>query len=216
MKIMLHSIREVESADQPILWDLLYEALWDPPTSPRRPRSVLSNPHIAAYVRDWGSNGADLGFLAISHEGLIAGGILSRLLLPPLQGGAFYDANTPQLGIAVFPAFQKQGLGTSLFTRYLAAASTRFPRVSLGVHPENSAAIRLYRRFGFHQFATGNGGYLNMVKDFEKHPEPGAAAGGPASPPGDSGVANGPPSAMVSADRHDSSPGSGSGGAATA
>jgi ribosomal protein S18 acetylase RimI-like enzyme len=175
MKCMAHSIRKVEAADQPILWDLLYEALWDPPTSPRRPKSVLSNPHIAAYVQDWGSNGTDLGFLAISHAGSIAGGILGRLLLPPLQGGAFYDANTPQLGIAVFPAFQKQGLGTTLFTRYLAAASTRFPRVSLGVHPENHTAIRLYRRFGFYQFATGNGGYLNMVKDFEKHAERGAS-----------------------------------------
>ena len=171
MRLTPHSIREVEAADQPILWDLLYEALWDPPTSPRRPKSVLSNPHIAAYVQDWGSNGTDLGFLAISPEGSIAGGILSRLLVPPLQGGAFYDANTPQLGIAVFPAFQRQGLGTTLFTRYLAAASTRFPRVSLGVHPENHSAIRLYRRFGFYQFATGNGGYLNMVKDLEKQPE---------------------------------------------
>ena len=192
MKFMPHSIREVEAADQPILWDLLYEALWDPPTSPRRPKSVLSNPHIAAYVQDWGSNGTDLGFLAISPEGSIAGGILSRLLVPPLQGGAFYDANTPQLGIAVFPAFQKQGLGTALFTRYLAAASTRFPRVSLGVHPENHAAIRLYRSFGFYQFATGNGGYLNMVKDFEKHVE--ALNGGPATPSGNSGVTEGSPS----------------------
>jgi ribosomal protein S18 acetylase RimI-like enzyme len=171
MKSMLHSIREVEAADQPILWDLLYEALWDPPTSPRRPRSVLSNPHIAAYVQDWGSNGTDLGFLAISREGSVAGGILSRLLVPPLQGGAFYDAHTPQLGIAVFPTFQRQGLGTTLCTRYLAAASTRFPRVSLGVHPENHAAIRLYRRLGFRQFATGHGGYLNMVKDLETRPE---------------------------------------------
>ena len=165
---MLHSIREVEAADQPILWDLLYEALWDPPTSPRRSKSVLSNPHIAAYVQDWGSNGTDLGFLALSHDGSVAGGILSRLLLPPLQGGAFSDVNTPQLGIAVFPTFQRQGLGTVLFTRYLAAAATRFPRVSLGVHPENHAAIRLYRRFGFYQFATGHGGYLNMVKDLEQ------------------------------------------------
>lgn len=178
MKFVLHSIREAEASDQAALWDLLYEALWDPPTSPRRPKSVLSNPHIAAYVQAWGSNATDLGFLAISHEGSVAGGILSRLLGPPLQGGAFYDAQTPQLGIAVFPAFQRQGLGTALFTRYLAAASTRFPRVSLGVHPENHAAIRLYRRFGFYEFATGNGGYLNMVKNLENQPEPDAVKRG--------------------------------------
>ena len=172
---MPHSILQVGAADQAILWDLLYEALWDPPTSPRRPRSVLSDARMAAYVQDWGSKGTDLGFLAVTHEGTVAGGILSRLLLPPLQGGAFYDADTPQLGIAVFPGFQRQGLGTALFKTYLAAASTRFPRVSLGVHPENHVAIRLYKRFGFHPFATGNGGYLNMVKDLEKLPEPGVA-----------------------------------------
>jgi len=38
--------------------------------------------------------------------------------------------------------------------------------VSLGVHPENRVALNLYKKFGFHQFATGNGGYLNMVKHF--------------------------------------------------
>jgi ribosomal protein S18 acetylase RimI-like enzyme len=163
MKSLPHSIREVEAADQPILWDLLYEALWDPPTSPRRPKSVLSNE-------------SDLGFLAVTREGAVAGGILSRLLVPPLPGGAFHDAATPQLGIAVFPNFQNQGLGTTLLTRYLAVASARFPRVSLGVHPENHAAIRLYRRFGFQQFATGHGGYLNMVKHFDPFAEPGTSS----------------------------------------
>lgn len=195
MNFLLYSIREVEAADQPILWDLLYEALWDPPTSPKRPKSVLSNPHVAAYVQDWGSNGTDLGFLAIAPGGAVAGGILSRLLLPPLQGGAFYDARTPQLGIAVFPAFQRQGIGTALFTRYLAAAATRFPRVSLGVHPENHVAIGLYQRFGFQQFATGHGGYLNLVKDLETQPGPGGASKGDlAAPPAESVATEKPPS----------------------
>jgi len=165
---MDHTIRPVEPADQPVLWDILYEALWDSPGQPRRPRSVLSNPAIAAYVQDWGTHDEDLGFLAISRDGSVAGGILSRLMTPPLQGGAFYDIHTPQLGIAVFPAFRRQGVGRGLFSTYLAAAATRFPAVSLGVHPANGDAIRLYRSFGFEQFATGGGGYLNMVKHFQR------------------------------------------------
>jgi ribosomal protein S18 acetylase RimI-like enzyme len=160
----LFRIREIVPSDQPVLWEILYEALWDPPTGPRRPRSVMSSPHIAIYVQNWGSRDTDLGFLAIASDGSVAGGILSRLLLPPLQGGAFYDDQTPQLGIAVFRAFQNQGIGTSLFQKYLSAAALRFPRVSLSVHPENHVAIRLYQKFGFQQFATGGGGYLNMVK----------------------------------------------------
>jgi ribosomal protein S18 acetylase RimI-like enzyme len=128
----------------------------------------MSNPVIAAYVENWGSHATDLGFLAIAPDGSVAGGVLSRLLVPPLQGGAFYDEQTPQLGIAVFPAFQSQGIGTSLFRKYLSVAASRFPRVSLGVHPDNHVAIRLYRLFEFEQFATGGGGYLNMVKHFKR------------------------------------------------
>lgn len=160
-----HALRPVEPGDQPVLWEILYEALWDPPSGPRRPRSVMSNPLIAAYVENWGSKPEDLGFLAVVPDSSVAGGILSRLLVPPLQGGAFFDAQTPQLGIAVFPAFQNRDIGNHLFEHYLAVAATRFPRVSLGVHPQNEKAIRLYRKFGFRQFATGAGGYLNMVKD---------------------------------------------------
>jgi len=130
----------------------------------------MANPFIAAYVESWGSRDTDLGFLAIAQDGTVAGGILSRLLVPPLQGGAFCDDQTPQLGIAVFPAFQHQGIGTSLFKAYLAAAVLRFPRVSLGVHPENHVAIRLYKSFGFRQYATGNGGYLNMLKVLTRPP----------------------------------------------
>src|SRR5512140_3622929 len=115
------SLRPIEPADQPVLWDILYEALWDPPTISRRPRSVLSNAFIAVYVRDWGAHPADLGFLALAPDASVAGAIWSRLLLPPLQGGSFLDETTPQLGIAVFPAFQRQGIGTALFTQYLPA-----------------------------------------------------------------------------------------------
>lgn len=162
---MSFTLRFAEASDQAILWEILYEALWDPPSGPRRPRSVMERPMIAAYVQNWGMQTSDLGFLATVPDGSVAGGILSRLMLPPLQGGAFYDAETPQLGIAVFPPFRKQGVGTSLFVRFLAEAGTRFPRVALGVHPDNHDAIRLYRKFGFQQFATGAGGYLNMVKN---------------------------------------------------
>lgn len=158
------AIRPITPADQATLWDILHEALWDPPPAPKRPREVLTRPGIAAYVENWGEKPEDLGFLALVEK-TIAGGIWSRLLRPPLAGGAFYDEETPQIGIAVFPPFQGHGLGTALFEAYLSASRERFPRVSLGVHPQNERALRLYRRFGFRPFATGAGGYFNLVKD---------------------------------------------------
>jgi ribosomal protein S18 acetylase RimI-like enzyme len=91
------------------------------------------------------------------------GAVWSRLLLPPDEGGAFFNSTTPQLGIAVLAHFQGRGIGSFLLEHYLAAARKKYMSVSLGVHPANVRAIRLYERFGFSQFGVGGGGYLNMV-----------------------------------------------------
>lgn len=151
------------SDDQVWLWDVLYEALWDPPEGARRPREVLENPQIAAYVRDWGTGSHDVGFAAVTEAGERVGAVWHRLLLPPLQGGAFLDEHTPQLGIAVFTLWQGRGLGERLLRHHLAAARGIVPRIALGVHPRNERAFRLYERCGFTQFATAASGYRCMV-----------------------------------------------------
>lgn len=91
------------------------------------------------------------------------GAVWSRLLQPPLAGGAFLDADNPQLGMALLPAWQGRGLGEKLLRHHLAAAATRHERITLGVHPENTRAIRLYERCGFNRYAFGAGGYWSMV-----------------------------------------------------
>jgi ribosomal protein S18 acetylase RimI-like enzyme len=81
-------------------------------------------------------------------EGEIAGACWMRLV----KGGVglgYVDDETPQLGIALFPKFQRQGHGEALMRAALDAARRHgFRQVSLTVHPENPA-IRLYERCGF-------------------------------------------------------------------
>ncbi len=162
------ALRRLTKADQDLLWDALYVALWDPPESLRRPRSVLSLPQIACYVEDWSSQPLDMGFVAVAEDGVCLGVVWQRLLLPPQPGGAFYDLRTPQLGIAVFENFQGQGVGTKLLDQHLETVAPLCPAISLGVHPANHVALRLYHAFGFTQFATGAGDYLNMVRSFRE------------------------------------------------
>ena len=159
----LGTIRPLMAADQEFLWEALYEALWDPPDAPRRPREVLERPYIRIYAENWGSQPDDLGFAALDEHGKPIGAVWSRLHLPPNQGGAFFNASTPQVGIAVFPAWQGRRIGSQLMGHYLVEARKRYESVSLSVHPANHRAIRLYQRAGFTQFAVGGGGYLNMV-----------------------------------------------------
>jgi RimJ/RimL family protein N-acetyltransferase len=84
-------------------------------------------------------------------------------LLPAQQGLAYVDENTPQLGIGIFPAFQRQGYGRPLMQAALTAARTAgYAQVSLTVHPENPA-IALYEHCGFEKVALRNTYHLMVV-----------------------------------------------------
>jgi hypothetical protein len=44
------SIRPLTSADQPLLWDMLYHALFVPAGAAPLPREIVQRPEIARYV----------------------------------------------------------------------------------------------------------------------------------------------------------------------
>ena len=134
------------ASDQGVLWDLLHVALWDPPPAGLRPREILQHPGVRIYAENWGGPD-DVGVIG-EVDGEIAGACWMRLV----KGGVglgYVDDETPQLGIALFPKFQRQGHGELLMRAALDAARRHgFRQVSLTVHPENPA-IRLYERCGF-------------------------------------------------------------------
>jgi ribosomal protein S18 acetylase RimI-like enzyme len=141
-------VRPMEPRDQAVLWDLLHVALWDPPPAGLRPREVLDHPGVRIYAEGWGqaSDVGVIGELEGSH------GTVGACWMRLVKGGAglgYVDDETPQLGIAVFPAFHRQGHGEKLMRSALAAAKAHgYRQVSLTVHPENPA-IALYERCGF-------------------------------------------------------------------
>jgi ribosomal protein S18 acetylase RimI-like enzyme len=145
-------IRSVEPRDQPLLWELLHIALWDPPPAPLRPRSVLDLPEVRIYAEDWGKPG-DVGVIGETEAGAIPVGASWMRLITGGVGLGYVDDQTPQLGIAVFPRFQRRGYGEQLMNATLiAAADHGYCQVSLTVHPENPA-IALYERCGFRKVA---------------------------------------------------------------
>ena len=141
-------IRSLEPRDQPLLWELLHVALWDPPPAPLRPRSVLDLPEVRIYAEDWGRPG-DVGVVGEIDPGPTAAGACWMRLIKGGIGLGYVDDDTPQLGIAVFPQYQHRGYGEQLMkAALLAAAAHGYRQVSLTVHPENPA-IKLYERCGF-------------------------------------------------------------------
>ena len=157
--------RELTSADQGFLWEMLYLALWDPPDQPRRPRSVLNEPHIRRYVENWGRD-EDFGLAAIDPKtGELIGATWLREMPPDEERD--YGCPFPEIGIAVKPEFHGQGVGSFLMARLIEGAGQRGAGLRLGVHPQNTPARRLYEKFGFTQFAVGAGGYPQLKLPFD-------------------------------------------------
>jgi ribosomal protein S18 acetylase RimI-like enzyme len=104
---------------------------------------------------------SDVGVVA-QVSGTDAGACWVRLL-PMGVGLASVDADTPQLGIALEPAYQHKGYGRLLMLETLkAAAQAGYKQVSLTVHPENPAQY-MYESCGFRKAERRNNYHLMVA-----------------------------------------------------
>ncbi|HEX4951581.1 MAG TPA: GNAT family N-acetyltransferase [Blastocatellia bacterium] len=136
------TMRSILLADEPFLWEMLYQALYVPEGHPPFPREIVQQPEISQYVRAWGQPD-DVGLIACDDETLIGAVWIRRL-----RAYGFVDDNTPELSIAMLPEYRGQGIGTRLMTELFALLQGRYAALSLSVSKENPA-LRLYMRLGF-------------------------------------------------------------------
>ena len=137
------SIRGLTIEDEPFLWEILYHAIYTPVGHQPFPRSIVYQPELAKYVRDWGRKG-DEGFVAVDNSSLRVGAVWGRLFSATNKGYGYVSETIPELSIAMLPRYRNQGIGTELLCRFIEFAQSRYPAVSLNVSLENPA-VRLYR-----------------------------------------------------------------------
>ncbi|HMN28614.1 MAG TPA: GNAT family N-acetyltransferase [Caldilineaceae bacterium] len=143
-----YQIRPLTSADQSLLWEMLYQALYVPPGAAPFAREIVHEPELARLVENWGRPG-DLGVVAVDPaSGVAVGAAWLRLFSAEQPGFAYVDAETPELGIAVLAAHRGRGAGTQMLQALLAQAAQQVRQVALSVQRGNPAQ-HLYERFGF-------------------------------------------------------------------
>ena len=127
---------------------------------------IFSNmPRLQWYVDDFGGPG-DAGWVA-EIDGLVAGVLWFRLFTSDMPGLGFLDVSTPELGIAVWPEFRRQGVGgTLLDAAKMHAAEMGFDRLCLTVSEHNERARGLYASRGFYKVSR-EGPMLKLVCDLE-------------------------------------------------
>ena len=156
-----YAIRPLTSADQEMLWEMLYLSLYVPEGAPPFARAILDQPEIARYAAGWGREG-DIGFVAADGSGRVLGAAWLRHFSDDDRGFGWIDDSTPELGIAVVEECRGRGIGTALLRHLLDHARSTPEQVSLSVSRDNPA-VRLYRRLGF-EIVGDDGDSITMVK----------------------------------------------------
>jgi ribosomal protein S18 acetylase RimI-like enzyme len=134
---MDYEIRPLTGEDEPILWEMLYQALHNA-EGEDTPREIVQRPEFARYVEGWGRAG-DTGFVAHDPEDeQLLGSVWFREPAPN---------TTPELAFAVKSGHRRRGIGAALLTQWV-RANPQQSTISLRVPPSHPA-VRLYERFGF-------------------------------------------------------------------
>ncbi|MCE7982405.1 MAG: GNAT family N-acetyltransferase [Caldilinea sp. CFX5] len=145
----MFTIRPASPADEPFLWEMLYEAIYVPAGRPKPNRAILREPSLAHYVANWGQQPGDFALLAIDQQsGQPVGAAWLRLFSADDPGWGFVDVDTPEVSVALLPDYRGQGIGSTLLGELIALVNSRYTALSLSVDPQNPA-LRLYERLGF-------------------------------------------------------------------
>ncbi|WED24635.1 GNAT family N-acetyltransferase [Vibrio sp. JC009] len=148
--------RNIDAADSELQKALLLIALWTPEDEPDHTADILEQPHIKEYYENWGGP-EDIGFFALDSDQQPMGIIQVR----PKSSVTRQYSEFPELAMAVHPDYQGRGVGKQLLAELFRRITV--PGLRLGVHPENRAAIALYKKFGFCHYETPEKGFPQMV-----------------------------------------------------
>ena len=122
-------------------------------------------PRAAVYLDDFGRVG-DAALIA-TEDGQTQGLAWYRQLPSDQPGYGFVHETIPEVGIAVWPAFRRRGIGGKLLDALkIHAAREGFSQLSLSVSAENESALALYAAHGFRE-SRREGIAITMVASTE-------------------------------------------------
>ncbi|EGF07525.1 Acetyltransferase YpeA [Streptococcus sanguinis] len=152
-------IRALKPEEILLLEEFLYLAIFIPQGLALLPRSILKEPELEMYIKDFGQQPDDWA-LAAEVDGLLVGAVWVRIL----KDYGYFDDQTPSLSISFLPDFRGQGLGQQLMTAMLDLLKAKgYPSVSLSVSKDNPA-VRFYQRLGFVMVEEREDDYLMVCR----------------------------------------------------
>lgn len=141
---MNYIIREILEEEYWLLEDFLYEAIFVPDGVPAPPKSMIGQPELQVYVKNFGRQKDDIGLVAEVDEKVV-GAVWVRIM----NDYGHIDNETPSFAISLYKEYRGLGIGTALMNKMLSILRQRgYQQASLAVQKANYA-VKMYQKAGF-------------------------------------------------------------------
>ena len=159
---MNYNIRKIREDEHPLLEDFIYEAIFIPEGMSPPPRTIISQPELQVYIRNFGKEKDDICFLA-EVDGKVVGAVWVR----DMKDYGHIEDGVPSFAISLYKEYRNSGIGTELMKTMLGELRSKgYEKASLAVQKENYA-VKMYKNVGFIIIDENDEEYI-MVCDLRK------------------------------------------------
>jgi len=141
---MKYLVREMRPQEYPLLEEFLYEAIFQRAENNLLPKTIINDPALQVYTKDFGTMNDDYCLCAEVNKEIV-GAVWVRIIV----GFGNLDDKTPEFAISLYKNYRGHGIGTEMMRRMLELMKSKgYHRTSLAVQKDNYA-LRMYQRVGF-------------------------------------------------------------------
>lgn len=156
---MEYKIRKICENEYCLLNDFLYEAIFVPDGMPAPPKSIIDQPELQVYIKDFGKYESDIGLIA-ETDGKAVGAVWVRIM----EDYGHIDNDTPSLAISLYKDHRGMGIGTAMMKKMLGILKSKgYKQASLAVKKANYA-VKLYRKTGFETVGENTEEYIMLCR----------------------------------------------------
>ena len=155
---MDYKIREIRKNEYSVLSDFLYEAIFIPEGMDKPPKSIIEQPELQVYIKDFGKE--DDWCLVAEIKGKIVGAVWVRIM----NDYGHIDNETPSFAISLYEEYRNMGIGTALIRDMLELLKKKgYEQTSLSVQKANYA-VGMYRKAGFEVIDENEAEYIMVCR----------------------------------------------------
>ena len=140
----MHKIRRMQQEEYGHLEDFLYEAVFVQEGEEPPEKSIIYQPDLQVYVKNFGELKDDYAVVAEADDKIV-GAAWARIM----DDYGHIDEDTPSIAISLYKEYRSQGIGAELLRSLLQVLKEAgYKQVSLSVQKANYAA-KMYEKAGF-------------------------------------------------------------------